>query len=121
MKLIASAIWNYAVFSGRARRKEYWLFYVFKLAAIVGSALFAAAVWGSEGAGVTAGLVVFLLLLVPSQAVAVRRLHDSDQSGWWIVVPPVRFFLMFFEGTYGPNQYGEDPRAADYVLRVDPY
>ncbi|HEX8192855.1 MAG TPA: DUF805 domain-containing protein [Allosphingosinicella sp.] len=125
---------RYADFSGRSRRKEYWLFYLLQIliycAAAVPAVLLAVSsdpnsdpADSSEMIGVLAifGLV-FLALLIPSIAVTVRRFHDQDKTGWLYLltfIPYVGgiivFVMMLFEGTRGPNQYGPDPKDPDYV------
>ena len=119
---------RYADFSGRSRRMEYWLFVLFS--AIVAFVLFgtlgimagAANARGQEPTGAFAGLSAVLYLiylavfLIPTIAVAVRRLHDQDKSGWLVLlqlVPIANIVLlvfMFLPGTVGPNQYGPDPK-----------
>lgn len=122
MDLVIDAVTKkYANFSGRARRKEYWLYYLVYLIAY----LILLAV--DHGAGLVdpatkAGLLtsVFgLVLLIPSIAVTVRRLHDQDRSGWWILIILVPFIgaivLLVFaciRGTDGDNRFGPDPLAA---------
>ena len=63
-------------------------------------------------------LVVGLALIIPSLAVAVRRLHDTNRSGWWVLIALlpvlgalVLLVFMVLPGTVGPNSYGEDPKA----------
>lgn len=98
---------KYAVFSGRARRKEYWMFFLFNM-------LFAFAI------GFIAGLLGMpslnmlytLAILIPSIAVGVRRMHDTDRSGWWLIVPVAGLIFLFFNGHPNDNQYGPDPKAA---------
>lgn len=121
---------RYADFSGRSRRKEYWSFFLFNM-------LLAAAVWTlllltflagmSESAMMAVMTPVFLLygiavlaLLIPGIAVTVRRLHDTDRSGWslllgFIPIVGAIMLLIFYctEGTRGPNRYGPDPKAGD--------
>lgn len=104
---------KYADFNGRAPRSEYWWFvlaYViaYIVIAIVGGIL------GRVGAFLP--LLLALALIVPSIAVSVRRLHDIDKSGWWVLIALVPLvgglILLYFtvqRGTVGPNQYGEDP------------
>ena len=48
--------------------------------------------------------------LLPSLAVGVRRLHDTDRSGWWLIVPIVGFVFLCFEGQPGPNRFGASPK-----------
>ncbi len=123
---------RYAEFSGRSRRQEFWMFVLFNY--IVAFA------WGA-----VLGLIMLLLylmdaredtmmticyllivpyglfslyLIVPSLAVAVRRLHDTDKSGWFILIGMIPLvggiiLIVFYatEGTRGPNRYGPDPLA----------
>lgn len=73
---------NYAHFSGRARRKEYWMFYItYFFIALCLSALIG--VLG--GGGVILLRIFFLLLLIPAAAVTIRRFHDTGRSGWWLI------------------------------------
>ena len=125
---------RYAEFSGRSRPKEYWMFALFvflvSLAALIVDMLlgFGDAVsgstkapgfwagWAAAGGGGPLTLIVSLAMLVPGLAVTIRRLHDSDRSGWWILiafVPLVGFLalmvFMILGGTRGPNRFGSDP------------
>ncbi len=121
---------RYAEFSGRSRRREYWLFVLFYwLVMIAIEAIFGtpqsvtmgnAFSYGvvANGAGSAIGNLFALASLVPSLAVAVRRLHDIDRSGWWLLlafVPFLGWFTLFvftcLDGTAGSNRYGFDPKA----------
>lgn len=111
---------RYADFSGRSRRKEYWMFVlgVF-IAAIVLSIV--EGILGLTGmvGGVYGPLTTILLLgvIVPSIAVQVRRFHDQDKSGWFVLLALIPFVgalavlvFMCLEGTKGPNRFGPDPK-----------
>ncbi|MEQ1509670.1 MAG: DUF805 domain-containing protein [Sphingopyxis sp.] len=100
---------KYADFSGRARRKEFWMFFLGYLIAYLGLALVDRFV-GTNG--ILAGLFG-LAALVPSIAVACRRMHDVDKSGWFQLIPIYSLILECTEGTSGPNQYGPDPKGSD--------
>ncbi len=105
---------NYATFSGRARRKEYWMFVLFNIifasiAAAIDYALF-------EAPGIIYGLYV-LAIIVPSIAVAVRRLHDIGKGGGWFfisfvpVIGGIWFLvLMLTDSQPGENEYGPNPK-----------
>ena len=99
---------KYGVFTGRARRKEFWVFSLGNLILFVALAVF------SEGApGDTIYNVIglfYLATLVPSLAVGVRRMHDSNHSGWWVIVPLVSWMFLCVDGTRGPNRFGDDPK-----------
>ena len=132
---------RYAEFSGRSRRMEYWGFALLNLiaviilgilAAVVGTSVLSAAFAG--GAAPTFGIgfslvmilcaIYVLIILIPSIAVTVRRLHDRDMSGWWylgfIVLGAIPFVgwianiaflvILCLPGTAGPNRFGEDPK-----------
>lgn len=113
---------KYAEFTGRARRKEYWLYVLLIIVLTVVASIidrmlgmkFIANVYGPVY------LLVVLATLIPSLAVGVRRLHDTNRSGWWLLIGLIPLLgalvLLFFfvtEGTRGDNQYGPDPKAAE--------
>jgi uncharacterized membrane protein YhaH (DUF805 family) len=111
---------RYADFSGRSRRKEYWFFVlgVF-IAAIVLSIIERIAGLSGMVGGVYGPLTTILLLgvIIPSIAVQVRRFHDQDKSGWFVLLSLIPFLgaiivlvFMFLEGTKGPNRFGPDPK-----------
>ena len=119
---------RYAEFTGRSRRKEYWMFTLLAIGIyIVASILDRIAGMNGMIAGrygpITA--LVALGLLVPSLAVSIRRLHDSDRSGWWLLlglVPMVGgiivLVLMALDGTRGANRFGADPKAGEVFLKA---
>lgn len=110
---------KYAVFSGRARRREFWMFALFNFLISLVLAIVDAIIGTDYGRG--GGLlqtIYGLAVLIPSIAVGIRRLHDTDRSGWWILialVPCVGFIvlLIFYiqHGTRGANRFGPDPKA----------
>lgn len=110
---------KYADFNGRARRKEYWMFFLFNI--IISIALIIVdGILGTSAAPGAMGLfgaIYLLALLIPGIAVAVRRLHDTGRSGWWILIGLVPFvggiILIVFlvqDGTPGDNQFGRNPK-----------
>lgn len=110
---------NYANFSGRARRSEYWYYTLFNFLFLIG-AMIIDNVLGMNFNPVPYGPVYLLYALavfIPGLAVVVRRLHDVNKSGWFILIaliPLIGFIwlLVLFctEGDHGPNQYGADPK-----------
>jgi uncharacterized membrane protein YhaH (DUF805 family) len=96
---------NYANFDGRARRSEYWYFYLFNfiISFLVG---FVGGVLGIEWLGA----VYFIAVLVPTIAAGVRRMHDVGKSGWFILIPLYNLILAVTEGNAGDNEYGNDPK-----------
>jgi uncharacterized membrane protein YhaH (DUF805 family) len=114
---------QYAVFTGRARRKEYWMFVLFNIIAV----LVLAWVDGLTGTlnpmtgyGLLSGLYS-LAVLLPAIGVSIRRLHDTGRSGWWLLlafIPLVNLILlvfMVFDSQPGDNQYGPNPKEAPVV------
>lgn len=135
MELMFQPIRKYADFSGRARRKEFWLFALLMfLIEVVFMALLSAVggqdllmgypasatvpMSGTVMAVVLLHFAVMLALLVPSLAVTFRRLHDTNRKGWWILISfipligaLVLFIFYLLDGTPGPNRFGPDPKA----------
>lgn len=120
---------KYAVFSGRAPRREYWLFHLGN--SLIGTLFYLAAVTASPSMlddGEPSDVSLFFLLLtallslaaiIPGLAVSIRRFHDINLSGWWYLVVLIPIlglvaFLVFtlIPGTRGENRFGPDPRSA---------
>ena len=98
---------NYANFDGRARRKEYWMFFLANF--IISFALGFILGFISPTLGFAAN-IYSLAVLVPSIAVAIRRMHDIGKSGWYILIPIYNIILLATEGDKGANEYGPDPK-----------
>lgn len=105
---------KYAVFGGRARRTEYWMFTLFNVVISVVLFLIGRAIDFTLLQSLYA-----LAVLLPSLGVAVRRLHDTGRSGWWVLIGLVPFLgaivlLVFFciEGQSADNEYGANPKLA---------
>ena len=130
---VRSGFSNYVTFSGRARRSEFWFWFLFAIivgvvAALLDSMLFPSMMdvqteMGDGVASVSAqggpiSALVSLGLFLPGLAVSVRRLHDVDRSGWWVLlafIPLIGIIVLIVwwatEGTRGPNRFGTDPKA----------
>ncbi len=120
---------RYADFSGRSRRKEYWMFALgtviaFTALAIIGGVLFGGSVDPvnpmAGGLAVMPILLFGLAIIVPSIAVQVRRFHDQDKSGWLVLLNLIPYVgglivlvFMFLEGTPGDNRFGPDPKGGE--------
>ncbi|MEU2202453.1 DUF805 domain-containing protein [Isoptericola sp. NPDC019482] len=134
---IKSVFSQYATFSGRARRSEFWLWYLFLvlvylvegvLLGITGNATLDPATRTYGGAFyVVSGLMSLtgLALVVPTLAVMVRRLHDQDKSGffWFMTFIPLAgpiIMLVFYvtAGTVGANRFGPDPKGQDLPVTL---
>jgi uncharacterized membrane protein YhaH (DUF805 family) len=121
MNWYLEALKKYAVFSGRARRTEYWMFILFNIIITVVLALIdilTGTFSPQAGVGLLGGLYA-LAVLIPSIAVTVRRLHDTGRSGWWILIglvpvigTIVLLIFMVQDSQPGENQYGPNPKAA---------
>lgn len=118
---------QYANFNGRARRKEFWMFYLINSMLMIGFTLAGAIIAMATDVpaimiAVVAVLILYLLAtFIPTLAVIVRRLHDTNNSGWmycvtfipmvggiWLIV------LLCTDGTLGENYYGQDPKIGVY-------
>jgi uncharacterized membrane protein YhaH (DUF805 family) len=111
---------QYADFTGRARRREFWMFTLISALVSIVLALVDAAIFGTRSSGTGfLGAVYGLAVLVPTLAVGARRLHDTDRSGWWQligIVPVVGIIVLIVfwarAGQPAPNRFGSDPKAA---------
>jgi uncharacterized membrane protein YhaH (DUF805 family) len=116
---VSSCFSQYATFSGRARRREFWFWVVFAFIVYV------VAIGLDNAFGITFGggvgwiyLISALVLLLPSIAVTIRRLHDTGRSGWWWLLALVCgigaiivLIFCFIDSTPGPNEYGPNPKG----------
>lgn len=126
---VKSVYGNFVNFSGRACRSEYWWFVLFNIivSVVVGiievSLGLGSGVVSSGGGGVSASfaggplsIIWMLINIIPGIAVGVRRMHDTDRSGWWLLIALIPIvggiiLIVWFatKGTTGPNRFGEDP------------
>ena len=104
---------KYAVFTGRAHRTEYWMFFLINIIIAIAIGLIEG-LFGSPG---VVGMIYGLAVLLPGIAVGVRRLHDTDRSGWWLLIGLIPIIgvivlIVFFvqDSTPGPNQFGSNPK-----------
>ena len=112
---------KYATFSGRARRSEYWFWVLF--GTLIGLGAFLIDRAGAAGWGEAIGDLIGLILLLPTLAVSVRRLHDIDRTGWWLLInfiPLLGIIVLLVwyctRGTIGLNRYGPDPLDETFSL-----
>ena len=128
------ALQKYAVFNGRSRRSEFWYFQLFNLLFGLGITLVfgfigLALSGGNENSAVYVGdaanIVFALATLLPAIGVRIRRLHDTDKSGWWVLLGLVPFIggivLIVFcvqDSQPGSNQYGPNPKEATAIAPV---
>ena len=125
---------RYADFSGRSRRMEFWMWQVFKCIvgiviwgiffAVAGSALLSGdptAIVAVGGAALIVWLVAMifgLVIIIPDIAVAVRRLHDTNRSGWWLLAPVVPYLVMVFSAVGAGMMGGKGGMAAGGLVAI---
>jgi uncharacterized membrane protein YhaH (DUF805 family) len=108
---------QYADFSGRARRMEYWMFVLFNVLFAIAAAILDNLLGLSFGVGYGPIYLLYALaVLIPGLAVLVRRLHDINKSGWWIfillipLIGSIWLLILLFTDSDGDNQYGACPK-----------
>ena len=113
---------KYTVFSGRARRKEFWMFFLFStIISVILAVVDQFMGWQFEMGGDIIGFLstlYYLAVVVPYLAVIVRRLHDTERTGWWMLIAFIPFVgvlillvFLILQGTRGDNRFGPDPKA----------
>ncbi len=113
---------KYATFSGRTSRSGYWWFYLFYILVLIGASIVDAAI----KTPVLTALAV-LGLFLPTLAVLVRRLHDTDHSGWWVLISFIplvgTIVLIVFACTDSgpPNKYGDGPDGKGNLTATSPF
>ncbi|MDR5014523.1 DUF805 domain-containing protein [Aeromonas veronii] len=115
MNWYISVLKQYAVFSGRARRTEYWMFVLCNVIVMLLLGMVDKLIGGDNE---LISSIYSLAVLLPSLAVAARRLHDTDRSAWWLLLglipiigTLVLIYFMVCNGQQGPNRFGDDPKA----------
>ncbi len=105
---------KYAVFDGRARRKEYWMFVLFNFIISFGLGFIEGIAGFNVGSNESVLANIYqIAVLIPSIAVGIRRMHDIGKCGWFILIPIYNIILFATDGDEGDNQYGADPKAED--------
>lgn len=119
MQYYLLALRKYADFSGRSRRKEYWMFVLFNLIFSIVLTIIDKLVFNSGDFGILSGIYT-LGIIIPSIAIGVRRLHDIGKSGWMLLIVLIPLigalwllYLYVLEGNSGENAYGPDPKAGE--------
>ncbi|GHV82391.1 hypothetical protein AGMMS49991_09490 [Spirochaetia bacterium] len=119
-----AALKKYAVFTGRARRAEYWwfsLFYLIIMFVVVFISTFISTLYFisigmseelGQGVGTIVQVLLSLLFFLPGWGVAIRRMHDVDKRGWFILVPIYSLVLALTEGTQGQNRFGGNTKKS---------
>ena len=115
-KAIQTCMGKYATFQGRGSRSEFWWFYLFTVLVVWGATIAGAATGGEDGANALSGLAN-LVLMLPSLAASCRRLHDTNRSGWWLLIALTIIGIIVLiiwwaqESDAAANRFGEPPSA----------
>ena len=124
MSWFVGAVKKYAVFAGRARRKEFWFFYLFYVIFALAAAIVDSVLGTEYSVGETASIGLFssvfvIAMMLPTFAVLARRLHDIGRSGWWILIGLIPIIgaivLLIFtvrDSQEGENRFGPNPKEA---------
>lgn len=114
---VASAFANYAIFSGRASRSEFWYWVLFAITGACLANLVDAAIFVYHPGLSPLNSIFTLIALLPTFSLAARRLHDLDRSGWWLLLAATGIGIIALiywfgqEGTESANRFGPDPAA----------
>ena len=120
VEAISSGFQNYTNFHARATRSEYWFWTLFVILVSIVANVIDLMVFSSTGFA-PLSIILTLGLLIPGIAVSIRRLHDRDKSGWWLLlifIPLVGAIILLVwyctRGTMGPNRFGPDPLEGQF-------
>lgn len=122
MRWYLEVLKKYTQFSGRARRKEYWLFALFNLIFLIVAAIFDHLIFGVAIEAIGPLYAIYVLaVIIPGLAVAVRRLHDIGKSGWYFLINFIPLVggiwflvLMCLDSQPGENRFGPNPKEPEY-------
>jgi len=114
MNYFLAALKNFKDFEGRSRRSEYWYFVL--IANVITYAI--TYILGLIHLAFI-GTILSVILIVPSVAVIIRRMHDVNKSGWYCLIPIYNLVLCCTNGDVGPNQYGTDPKDPAAMDEID--
>lgn len=117
------AFQKFAKFSGRSRRKEYWMFYLFNILMAIIIGFIEIALFGKQSIIST---IYICIIIIPSLSLTSRRLHDTDHSAWWMAINlipiagPIWFFYMLCQDSdHYVNRFGEDSTADNNSFKFD--
>ncbi|GAB3873538.1 DUF805 domain-containing protein [Terrabacter terrigena] len=114
---IKTVLSKYATFSGRARRSEYWFWFLGLFIVGVVANMLDRAMGTQPGQVGIVAIVLLVATFVPNLAVIVRRLHDTSRSGWWIlislipIVGAIILIVFLAQDSHGDNTHGPSPKA----------
>ncbi len=112
MEWYVKVLKNYAEFTGRASRQEYWMFFLFNILISIGLNILGGVLSRILKTDQTILSNIYsLAVLVPGVAVAIRRMHDTGRNGWWCIVPIAGLIFACEPSQPGPNKYGPAPNG----------
>jgi len=124
---IKSGFSNYVNFAGRAIRSEYWYWVLFTALAVIATEALDSVIFSSDIPSASPLNSIFnLVTFLPSLALCIRRLHDIDRTGWWVLIAFTiigAFVLIYWackKGTTGPNRFGPDRLSANGQITPHP-
>lgn len=113
---VRSGFSHYVKFDGRASRPAFWWWVLFSFLVYFAASIIDEAVLGSSGGSQTLMVLVYVVLFLPSLSVAIRRLHDTDRSGWWVliglipIVGAIVLIIFYLGKSYeASNRFGPSP------------
>jgi uncharacterized membrane protein YhaH (DUF805 family) len=111
---ISTCFSKFADGQGRATRSEFWYFYLFYVVVWLAVTVLDGPIFRTTNIGILILVLHIgsLALIIPNIAAAVRRMHDIDKSGWFVLIPIYNLVLLATPGTVGPNRFGPDPADA---------
>jgi uncharacterized membrane protein YhaH (DUF805 family) len=108
---------QFADFKGRARRKEYWMFTLFNVIITYGITLLGVSIEVPELETVSS--IYSIVVLVPTLAVGVRRMHDVGKSGWYLLIPIYSLVLACTDSEGNTNKWGDNPKGFGNNAEID--
>ncbi len=112
MNYFLQALKQYVDFTGRTARKDFWMFIlIYSIASISIDFVIYILGFADTNGGNLVGYIFYLILFLPLLSISVRRLHDANFSGWWVLLPFISFFMSMVKGSSGRNKYGSAPET----------
>jgi uncharacterized membrane protein YhaH (DUF805 family) len=108
---------QYADFSGRARRKEYWMFALFNVIITYAITFISLGIEVPELSFISS--IYSIAIIIPSLSVGVRRMHDVGKSGWYLLIPIYSFVLAVSDSENGANKWGDNPKGTGNDSKID--
>jgi uncharacterized membrane protein YhaH (DUF805 family) len=105
MKYYIEGIQNYFVYEGRTSRKAYWMFFLFNIIVAFGIGIISGIIGDQQG---ILNNLYTLFIFLPGIMIAIRRMHDTDRSGWYAIIPIYSLIICMFEGDHGENRFGPE-------------